>query len=164
VRFLVDPTPARLARSRAPVRAFLAFAALAVAALLLQRGVSVGFTAAAVEGHYLGGGQDPMPAAALLEELHAGAFTYGLMLFMVGALLAVSRVRPGVRTALFAAAVTASLLDLAAPFLVVALRGAGGLRVATTVAAALTLGAAIGVAFATFARPAPVPRPEGAHG
>jgi hypothetical protein len=151
VRFLVDPSPARLARARAPVRAFLVFAALAVAALLLQRAAGGGLSPAEVELHYLGTGEgDALPRAALWEELHAGAFLYGFVVFMIGSLLSVSRLRPAARAALFYAALVATVADLAAPFLVVGLGGAGGLRVATTLAAALALAAGIAAAFAAF--------------
>jgi len=88
VRFLVDPGAGRLARARAPVRAFLAFAALAVLAHLLQRASGGGLSAEEVELHYLGAAPgEGLPRAALWEELHAGAFLYGFLLFMVGALL-----------------------------------------------------------------------------
>jgi hypothetical protein len=155
VRFLVDPSEARLARARAPVRAFLAFAALAVAALLLQRATGGGLSPAEVDLHYLGTGEgDALPRAALWEELHAGAFLYGFVLFMLGSILGVCRLRPALRTALFAGALTAALADLGAPFLVVALGGGGALRVATTLAATVALAAAIAVTFVTFG-PAP---------
>jgi hypothetical protein len=164
VRFLVDPGAGRLARARAPVRAFLAFAALAVAAHLLQRASGGGLAAAEVELHYLGAAAgEGLPRAALWEELHAGAFLYGFLLFMVGAILPTCRIQPGAGRALFAAAVAAALADLAAPFLVVALGGAGAVRVATTVLAPLALLAAVAVALATFG-PGGAQRPERARG
>jgi hypothetical protein len=164
VRFLVDPSAARLARARAPVRAFLGFAALAVAAHLMQRASAGGLAPAEVELHYLGAvAGDGLPPTALWEELHGGAFLYGLTLFMVGSLLPLCRLRPAVRTGLFAAAVAAALLDLAAPFLVVALGGGGALRVASTLLSALALLGAIAAALATFG-PGATPREERARG
>lgn len=151
MRFLVDPSEARLARARAPVRAFLAFAALALVAMVAQRAAAGGLVPSEVELHYLGTGEgDGLPRVALWEELHAGAFLYGFVLFMVGSLLSVSRLQPGTRRALFAAALVATLADLAAPFLVVGLGGGGALRVATTLAAAAALAAGLAAAFAAF--------------
>ncbi len=164
MRFLVDPGAGRLARARAPVRAFLAFAALAVLAHLLQRASGGGLSAEEVELHYLGAAPgEGLPRAALWEELHAGAFLYGFLLFMVGALLPTCRLRRAAGQALFAAAVAASLADLGAPFLVTALGGAGAVRVATTLLAPLALLAAVGAILATFGAGAP-PRPERARG
>lgn len=155
MRLLVDPTGPRLVRSRAPVRAFLAFAALAVLALLVQRAAGGGLSAAEVELHYLGLAEgEGLPVAALFEELHAGAFLYGFVLFMVGALLAVGRLAPGPRRALFSLAVAAAAADLAAPFAVVALHGGGALRVASTALAAAALLTAIAAAAITFGPPA----------
>lgn len=151
MRFLVDPTEARLARARAPVRAFLAFAALAVAAALAQRAAGGGLSPAEVDLHYLGTGEgDGLPAMALWEELHAGAFLYGFVLFMIGSLLSVSHLQPATRRWLFGAAVATTLADLAAPFLVVWLGGGGALRVATTLAATAALAAGLAAAFVAF--------------
>ncbi|MCM2334962.1 MAG: hypothetical protein NDI82_13595 [Anaeromyxobacteraceae bacterium] len=151
MRFLVDPGSGRLARARAPVRAFLAFAALALLASLLQRASGGGLSAAEVELHYLGAeAGEGLPRAALWEELHAGAFLYGFLLFMVGALLPTCRLQRATGRALFAAAVAAALADLAAPFLVTFLGGAGAVRVATTLLAAAALLAAVGTILATF--------------
>lgn len=164
MRFLVDPSAARLARARAPVRAFLAFAALAVAAHLLQRAAGGLLSPEAVELHYLGAeAGEGLPLAARWEELHAAAFTYGLTLFMLGSLLPHCRLRPAVRTGLFAAAVASAALDLGAPFVLVALGGGGGLRVASTLLSALALLAAIAAALATFG-PAGGPAAERARG
>jgi hypothetical protein len=151
VRFLVQPTGEGIARARPPVRAFLAFAALALAGLALQRLLSGGATAAGVEAFYLPGGE-PLPAAALWEEVHLGAFLDGALLLMLGSLLAVCPVPPRSRRWLLAGAVAAALADLFAPFAVVALRGAGALRVATSAADLLASGALLAVVARGFGR------------
>ena len=89
MRFLVFSTPEALSRARPPVRAFLAFAALALVAFAALRVLQGGLTPAGVEARYLAGG-DPMPAVALWEEVHSGAFLYGFLVFTLGSLLAVS--------------------------------------------------------------------------
>jgi hypothetical protein len=151
VKVLVDPSGTRLARARPPVRAFLGFALLAVAALLLQRASAGLLAPSEVELHYLGAAVgEGLPRAALWEELHAGAFLYGFVLFMLGALLPLCRLRPAARSTLFPASVAAALADLAAPFLVVALGGGGALRVATTALVGVVLPATIVAVFATF--------------
>lgn len=152
MRVFVQPTPGALARARPPVRVFLAFAALALAGLAVQRAANGGLTPSGVVGFYLAGGE-PLPAAALWEEVHTGAFLYGFVLFMVGALLAAGPAPRWARGPLFAAAVLATLADLFAPFAVVALRGAGALRVATTAVALGTVAALIGAAWASHGRP-----------
>jgi hypothetical protein len=152
VRFLVQPTPESLVRARPPVRAFLLFAALALAAIVAQRAMQGGLLPAGVEARYLGDGE-PMPAAAIWEEVHAGAFVYGLLLFMLGSLLAVSPVGPRTRAALLAAGTAAALADLVAPFAIVAAAGAGALRVGTFVAVVAALGAQLGLAAVRFGRP-----------
>lgn len=147
MRFLVQPAAAP--RSRAPVRIFLVFAALAVAGLAVQRVLAGGLSAAAVEARYLGGVDgEPLPAAALWEEIHAGAFVYGFVLFMLGALLALCPLRARIRAALVAAAFAATLADLLAPLAIAAAGGGGALRVATFLAAAGAL-AVLLVAVAT---------------
>ena len=151
MRFLIQPTADGLARARPPVRAFLAFAALALLGLAAQRALNGGATAAGVEAFYLAGGE-PLPAAALWEEVHTGAFLSGSLLLMLGSLLAVCPVPPRARALLFAAAAIASLADLFAPFAVVALGGAGWLRVATSAAALLATGALLAVVAAAFGR------------
>lgn len=155
MRVMVDPSPARIARARPPVRAFLAFAALALLAHLAQRWSAGLLRPEEVELHYLGAGPgEGLPRAALLEELHAGAFLYGMTLFMVGALLPLCRLGPRARAGLFAAGVAAAAADLAAPFVVVAAGGGGALRVAATLLAGAALLAGVGAALATFG-PAP---------
>jgi hypothetical protein len=147
MRFLVQPAAAP--RSRAPVRIFLVFAALAVAGLAVQRVLAGGLSAAAVEARYLGGVDgEPLPAAALWEEIHAGAFVYGFLLFMLGALLALCPLGARVRAALVAVAFAATLADLLAPLAIAAAGGGGALRVATFLAAAGAL-AVLLVAVAT---------------
>ncbi|MGC3998451.1 MAG: hypothetical protein QM767_13685 [Anaeromyxobacter sp.] len=136
MRFLVQATPERLARARPPVRAFLLFAGLALAGVVAARVTAGGLTAAGVEAAYLGDGQ-PLPLAALWEEVHMGAFLQGFTLLMLGSIVAVCPGPARWRNALFALAVAATLADLFAPFAVVALRGAGGLRVATFAVATL---------------------------
>jgi hypothetical protein len=151
MRFLVQPTPEGVARSRPPVRAFLLFAALALAGLAVQRAASGGLSPEGVTALYLPGGE-PLPAAALWEEVHAGAFLYGFVLLMVGSLLAVCPVPARLRGGLFAAAVVGTLADLFAPFAIVALRGGGALRVATTLAALVTLAALLALAAGSYGR------------
>lgn len=147
MRFLVQPAAA--SRSRAPVRIFLVFAALAVAGFAAQRVLAGGLSAAAVEARYLGGVDgEPLPAAALWEEIHAGAFVYGFVLFMLGALLALCPLRARLRAVLVAVAFVATLADLLAPLAIAAAGGGGALRVATFLAAAGAL-AVLLVAVAT---------------
>jgi hypothetical protein len=135
------------------VRSFLLFAALALAGFVAQRALAGGLTPAGVEAFYLGpDGREPVAAVALWEELHAGAFVYGFVLFMLGALAAVSPVRPGVRRGLFGGALVATLADLAAPFVVAAAHGAGALRVATFVLAVGFLAALLALAAVGTAR------------
>jgi hypothetical protein len=145
------------ARGRAPVRFFLAFAALAVAGWAVQRIRAGGLSASEVEAYYLGiaggpglGGGEGLSAAALWEEVHMGAFVHGFVLFMLGALLAVSPVPDRLRNALFGGAAAAALLDLLAPFAVVALHGGGLLRVITFVCATATTTALLAVVALRF--------------
>jgi hypothetical protein len=138
-------------RSRAPVRLFLAFAAVALAGWAVQRVRAGGLVAGEVEAYYLGlGGGDPIAPAALWEEIHMGAFVHGFTLFMLGALLAVSPVPERLRAALLGTAAGAALGDLFAPFAVLALGGAGVLRVLSFVAAALSSAALLGVVAVRF--------------
>lgn len=138
MRFLVQPSAAP--RSRAPVRAFLAFAALALAGLAAQRVLAGGLSPAEVELHYLGAAEgEALPAAALWEEIHQGAFVYGFVVFMLGALLAPCQVTARTRAALVGTAFVATLADLLAPLVIAAARGGGALRVVTFVAASASL-------------------------
>lgn len=151
MRFLVHPSLAP--RARAPVRAFLLFAALALAGFAAQRVLAGGLSPAGVEAFYLGpGGEEPVAAVALWEELHVGAFVYGFVLFMLGSLAAVSPAAQGTRRVLFGAAVLATSSDLAAPFVVSAAHGAGALRVATFVLAMGSLAALLALAAWATAR------------
>lgn len=153
MRFLVMPPAA--ARSRPPVRAFLAFAALALAGFAAQRVLAGGLTPSGVEAFYLGpGGEEPLAPVALWEELHVGAFVYGFVLFMLGSLAAAAPLPPGLRRALFGGAVAASLADLGAPFAIAAAHGAGALRVATFLLAAGFLAALLALVAAAYAAPA----------
>jgi len=128
--------PSSGSRVRAPVRIFLVFAALAVAGWAVQRVRAGGLSPAEVEAYYLGfGGGEALAPAALWEEVHMGAFVHGFVLFMLGALLAVSPVSDRLRAWLVGGAAAAALMDLFAPFAVVALHGGGVLRVATFVLA-----------------------------
>jgi hypothetical protein len=149
VRFLVLPRAA--ARARPPVRVFLSFAALALAAFAVQRAVAGGLTPSGVEAHYLGGG-DPLPAAALWEEVHTGAFLYGFVLFMLGSLAAVCPAPPRLRGGLLAAAFASTLADLFAPFAIVGLGRGGALRVATFLVATSSVAALLALVALTFGR------------
>jgi hypothetical protein len=151
MRFLVSGGQEAIARARAPVRVLLVFGALALAALAAQRVLQGGLSPAGVEAHYLAAGQ-PMPAAALWEEVHAGAFLYGFLLFVLASLLVVSPVPTRVRSALLAVAFVATVADLLAPFAVIAMGGLGALRVATFVLAAGALAAHVAVAAVAFGR------------
>jgi hypothetical protein len=149
VRWLVQPAP----RLRPPVRTFLVFASLALAAFAAERVLHGALSAAGVEAFYLGPGRaEPLSAAALWEEVHVGAFVYGFVLFTVGALLAASPIPARVWRAVLALAVGATLADLFAPFAVVAAGGAGALRVATFVAAQAAIAALLVLGFVGSAR------------
>lgn len=153
MRFLVQPAPALVQRARPPVRIFVLFAALALAGFAAQRIRAGGLSPAEVQAYYLGGEtSDALPAAALFEELHMGAFVYGFVLFVLASVLAVCPVRPRVRNALVAAALATTLADLAAPFVVRAAGGAGALRVVTFALAMASLAALSGTVVATFGR------------
>lgn len=144
MRFLVQPGTAP--RARPPVLVFLLFAALAVAGLAAQRVLRGGLSAAGVEAFYLGGGGgERLSAAAIWEEVHAGAFVYGFVLFMLGALLAVGPVPARVRAVLLGAATVATLADLFAPFAILALGAGGILRVVSSLAAWSSLAALLAV-------------------
>jgi hypothetical protein len=146
-------------RARAPVRWFLVFALVLLVALVVQRSVAGGLSGRGVEAHYLGeGGLEPLAGVALWEEVHATAFVYGFLLFVLGSVHAVAPIAPRARTFLLAATGAAALADLFAPFLVVAARGLGWLRVGTFAATAGLLAACTVVALLRFGRPAPTAR------
>jgi hypothetical protein len=151
MRFLVQPAAA--GRARLPVRIFLTFAALALAAFAAQRVAAGGLSAVEVEAHYLGAGPgEELALVALWEEVHAGAFVYGFVLFMLASLLVTCAVPARARVALVGAAFAATLADLLAPFAIV-LAGAGGrLRVGTFALAVATMGALLAVVAARFGR------------
>ena len=151
MRLLVSPVASN-PRSRAPVRLYLAFAALVLVGWAVQRVRAGGLLPAEVDAYYLGAGAEPLAPAAIWEEIHMGAFVHGFTLFMLGALLAVSPVPSRLRTGLFAAAVAAAFADLFAPFGVLALNGGGLLRVVTFVASAVTTGALLALVAARFGR------------
>lgn len=150
MRFLVQPAAAR---PRPPVRIFLFFAALALLGFGAHRVVAGGLSPAGVEAFYLGGGGgEALSAAALWEELHQGAFVYGFILFMLGALAVVCPVPRRLRGALLGTSFAATLADLFAPFAIVAARGGGALRVATFASASLALGTLLAVVAVSFSR------------
>ncbi len=151
MRFLVQP--ALTARTRPPVRIFLVFAALALVGFAAQRALSGGLSPAGVEAYYLGaGGGEPLAAVALWEEVHAVAFVYGFVLFMLGSLAASSPLPPRLRTGLLWTAFGATLADLFAPFALLALGAGGALRVATFAAAGLSLAALMAAVVISFGR------------
>lgn len=147
----MQPTTSLVARARPPVRTFVLFAALALAGFAAQRVLSGGLSPAGIEAHYLGvDAEDALPAAALFEELHVGAFVYGFVLFVLASVLAVCPVRPRIRNALVGLAFAATLADLGAPFVVRAAGGLGAIRVATFVVANAALAAVCAAVAATF--------------
>lgn len=151
MRFLVQPALAP--RARPPVRIFLVFAGLALVAFAVQRVLAGGLSPAAVEAFYLGGGEgEALPAAALWEEVHAGAFVYGFVLFMLGSLAASCPLSPRRRALLVGAALAATLADVFAPFAVTGLRAGGGLRVVTFAMAMLSMAVLLAVVAPSFAR------------
>ncbi len=142
-------------RARLPVRTFLAFAALALLAFGVQRALAGGLSPAEVEAHYLGAAEgEALSAVALWEEVHAGAFVYGFVLFMLASLAAVSPMAARVRTRLVAAAFAATLADLFSPFAVAA-TGDGTVRVATFVLASAALAALLAVVAVRFGQEEP---------
>lgn len=154
MKFFVSPTREGLSRSRPPVRLFLGFSAVLLLALAAQRVLAGDLTPAGVFEHYLGAGEpgDAMPTAALVEELHGGAFLYGFLLLMLGSLLVVSPVAARTRALLTWGATAACALDLAAPFVVVQAHGLGVVRVVTFVAAMGLLLASVAVLLRSFGR------------
>jgi len=151
MRFLVQPAAA--ARARPPVRIFLAFAALALLGLAAQRVLAGGLSPTEVEAYYLGrGGGEALSAAARWEEVHAGAFVYGFVLFMLGSLAASCPLSSRLRTALLVTAFAATMADLFAPFAIAWLGGGGALRVATFVLASVSFGLLLAVVAVSFGR------------
>jgi hypothetical protein len=149
-----------MGRSRPPVRAFLVFVLVLIAALVVQRALQPGLLPARVEAFYLGSdGGEPLGATALWEEVHAGAFLYGCLWVTLGSLLAACPVPGRLRGALFGSGVAAALLDLFDPFLIVALRRGGLLRVAGFAAAMAFLLASVAAVWLTYGK---VPRRDDA--
>jgi len=146
-------------RARLPVRIFLVFATLALLGFGAQRVLGGGLSPSGVEAHYLGAdGDDPLSAVALWEEVHAGAFVYGFVLFMLASVLALCPLSPKARRRLVAFAFGSTIADLFSPFAVAALHGGGALRVATFVLASVSLAVLLAVVAAGFGRE------EGARG
>jgi len=117
MRFLVTRAPDALARARPPVRVFLAFTALLLAAAAAQRAARGALTPAGVEALYAPAGGERSGSVAAWEALHAGAFLYGFLLLALGSLLAVSPASPRLRGWLLGASTAGALLDLTAPLL-----------------------------------------------
>lgn len=157
MKFLISPTREALSRARPPVRLFLGFSAVLLLAVGAQRVVAGEYTPAGVFERYLGAGEpgDAMPLAALLEDLHAGAFLYGFLLLMLGALLVVSPVGERARRFLTYGATAACAFDLASPFLVVWLHGASALRLISSALALGLLLANVAVLARAFGRAGP---------
>jgi hypothetical protein len=151
MRFLVLPRAA--GRLRPPVRIFLAFAAVALVAFAAQRILAGGLSPGEIEAHYLGAGAaEALPAAAVWEEVHAGAFLYGFVLLMLGALAALCPIPARARTALVAGAFATTLADLFAPFAILLLGRGGSLRVATFVLATLSVAGLLALVAVSFGR------------
>lgn len=160
MRFLVAASPELTDRGRPPVRWFLVFALVLLAALVVQRAVGAGLTGPAVEAHYLGaGGLEPLASVALWEEVHGNAFVYGFLLFVLASIQAVAALSPRARRLLLVGGGAAALADLLAPFLVMALHGLGWLRVATFAATIALLGAGAVAGLLRFGKAAPAARP-----
>lgn len=117
MRFLVSRAPDALERARPPVRAFLAFALLLLAAAAAHRASRGALTPAGVEALYAPAEGERFGSVAAWEALHQGAFLYGFLLLALGSLMAVSPASPRLRGALLAASTAGALLDLGAPLL-----------------------------------------------
>ncbi|MEW6433453.1 MAG: hypothetical protein AB1730_18260 [Myxococcota bacterium] len=156
MKFLVSPTRDALSRSRPPVRLFLGFALVLLAALVAQRALAGGLTPAGVFEYYLGTGEPGtgLPLTALVEELHGAAFLYGFLLLMLGSLLVVSPLGARSRAVLTWGATLACALDLAAPFVVTWLGtpAAATLRVASSLTAMGFLAAGAAALLLRFGR------------
>ena len=153
MRFLLAPSPEAVERSKPPVRVFLAFTLVLVAAAVANRTLQSGLLPAQIESFYLGpGGSEPVGATALWEEVHAGAFLYGALWLMLGSLLAASPVQPRVRGALLAVGVGAALLDLFGPLLLVKAGAPAALRALGFLLASGALVFATAVAWVRYGR------------
>jgi hypothetical protein len=155
VRFLVQPATGMLERARPPVRAFLAFAALLLVAMVASRAAH-----GALDPEGLARILEPAPGErlgplALWEEVHQGAFLYGFLLLTVGSLLVVCPVSPRLRGLVLGVTTAAALVDLLAPFLPLAwpaFPGWAELRIGGFAVAVAGMLAMVGLAFATFGR------------
>jgi hypothetical protein len=154
MRFLVAGGGEAVERARPPVRWFLSFALVLVAALAIQRALAGGLSADGVVAHYLGHDRaEPLGSVALWEEVHVNAFLYGFLWVMIGSLHVAAPVSARARALLLAGGGAAALADLFAPFAIVSAHGLGALRVATFAATVALLVAGIVVAFLRFGRP-----------
>jgi hypothetical protein len=161
MRFLVQPAPALLERARPPVRAFLAFAVLLLAAMVASRAAHGALTPEGLARILEPAPGERLGPVALWEEVHQGAFLWGFLLLTVGSLLVVCPVPARVRSLALGATTAAALVDLLAPFLPLALPGLGGwaaIRIAGFLAAVAGMLLMIGLAAATFGRDAGGPR------
>jgi len=155
MRFLVQPAPDALERARPPVRAFLAFAAVLLVAMVAHRAVQGGLSPADLERLLEPAPGERLGPVALWEEVHQGAFLYGFLLLTLGSLLAVCPVAPRLRGGLLGVGTAAALTDLLAPFLGVlrpGFPGWAGLRIGGFLVASAALLASTVLAWATFGR------------
>jgi hypothetical protein len=155
MRFLVQPAPSLLERARPPVRAFLAFAALLLAAMVASRAAHGALTPEGLARLLEPAPGERLGPVALWEEVHQGAFLYAFLLLTLGSLLVVCPVPARLRAAVLSATTAAALLDLLAPFLPLAWPAFDGwavLRIAGFLAAVAGLVAMTGLAWFTFGR------------
>lgn len=153
--FLVRP--GAHARARPPVRAFLVFTVLAMAAAIVQRALGGGLSAAGLEELLLPDAEAPgglLASMQLWEQVHTNGFLHGFLLFTLSSLLAVCPVAPALRGGLLAAAAAAALLDLGVPFLAFRLPGWAHLRVGAFVALHICFLGYVVAAWLTFGKPA----------
>ena len=156
MKFLITRTPEALERARPPVRAYLAFTALMLAAEAVQRALQGALSPGGVEGLLGPAEGDRFGSVAAWEALHTGAFLYGFLLLSLGALLAACPVGRLMRHGLVAAATAGALADLLAPLVPSVLPGSHGwsaLKIAGFAVATAALLAAVAVVWATFGRP-----------
>ena len=152
MKFLVAPTPQSLGRAKPPVRLFLGFAGLLLACLVAQRAALGQLTPAGVLEHYLPG-DEPTPLAALVEDLHTGAFLGGFLFLMLGSLLAVTPVSARTRAWLTFAPAVAWVFDLATPFAVALWGAPPALRVSSFALAVGLSATSVAVLLVRFGRP-----------
>jgi hypothetical protein len=155
MKFLLRPDA--LARARPPVRAFLGFAALLVAATVAQRAVQGGLTPAALALSFADVADGPggvFGSMAIWEQVHAGAFVYGFLLLTLGSLLVVCPVAGWLRSGLLAVGVAAALGDMLLPFLAARCSWWAVLRVASFALVNAALLISIAVAWVALQRAA----------